>query len=670
MTEINNLGHLSSRRPTKLRVILKEIILENFMSYEYARIAMKPGLNLICGPNGSGKSSILLAISVALGQIYTERSRKLSDLIRWGKDIARVSLTFEKLEKEKSDSYEPTESFTLSRYLKSDGTYWYESDFRTISKNELLEILSEFGINANNMLIIMHQNMIEEFSVTTPQQKLLMVEDAVGFQFYREKIFDAQNKLTKLLSEEESVAQLLENATQTLAFWKGEYDKYLKRKQLLDRKKTLEIELAWSQAIRMERAALSLKEKLSKKEKALGVNASKIGEIKDSIEKSKQALFEIRSERRKLFSRLIETVRSETNTDTRAQVHMDLESKLDHLFKTVGSFTEKTHSQEFRAVMVEVDEIRSYLLNLLKNGGQSKEELTQTIRDLENQIAKKEDAEAATYKEYLDQSVGEAILHAKKETLGDEIMGLKRELREIEKEYEEVKGAAEKTGSRIDTSREPLSINEEIKVNYAYLASVGEVSEEAETMYNNYSTIYNDMKEKIDTLSENRKKTLQELETRKEIWKRVLEGLLEDVDPSYQEILSKLGASGKIRLVNMLDLEEAGVELLVGFKGATPKILDSYTQSGGERSVSTVAFLLALQRHVKSPFRAVDEFDVHMDPRNREFFSNVMVSTMGDEKNTQYIIITPQKIPPIKGRTHIIAVQSVGGRSEVKVVSQ
>ncbi|HJX22841.1 MAG TPA: AAA family ATPase, partial [Candidatus Bathyarchaeia archaeon] len=357
------------------------------MSYEYARIAMKPGLNLICGPNGSGKSSILLAISVALGQIYTERSRKLSDLIRWGKDIARVSLTFEKLEKEKSDSYEPTESFTLSRYLKSDGTYWYESDFRTISKNELLEILSEFGINANNMLIIMHQNMIEEFSVTTPQQKLLMVEDAVGFQFYREKIFDAQNKLTKLLSEEESVAQLLENATQTLAFWKGEYDKYLKRKQLLDRKKTLEIELAWSQAIRMERAALSLKEKLSKKEKALGVNASKIGEIKDSIEKSKQALFEIRSERRKLFSRLIETVRSETNTDTRAQVRMDLESKLDHLFKTVGSFSEKTHSQESQAVMVEVDEIRSYASILLKNEGQSKEELTQTVRDLENQIA-------------------------------------------------------------------------------------------------------------------------------------------------------------------------------------------------------------------------------------------------------------------------------------------
>ena len=56
------------------------------MSYEYARIPFKPGVNVICGPNGAGKSSILIGISVALGQSYTERSRKLSDLIRWGKD--------------------------------------------------------------------------------------------------------------------------------------------------------------------------------------------------------------------------------------------------------------------------------------------------------------------------------------------------------------------------------------------------------------------------------------------------------------------------------------------------------------------------------------------------------------------------------------------------------
>jgi DNA repair exonuclease SbcCD ATPase subunit len=65
------------------------------MSYAYARIPLNLGLNIICGPNGAGKSSILLAISVALGQAYTERGRKFSDMIRYGEDTARVTLTFD-----------------------------------------------------------------------------------------------------------------------------------------------------------------------------------------------------------------------------------------------------------------------------------------------------------------------------------------------------------------------------------------------------------------------------------------------------------------------------------------------------------------------------------------------------------------------------------------------
>src|ERR1700745_4286570 len=85
---------VSAERPVHLTTV-KEIILENFMSYEYARIPLRDGLNLLIGPNGAGKSSVLLAISVAFGQAYTTRSRKLSDLIRRGKDIARVSLIFE-----------------------------------------------------------------------------------------------------------------------------------------------------------------------------------------------------------------------------------------------------------------------------------------------------------------------------------------------------------------------------------------------------------------------------------------------------------------------------------------------------------------------------------------------------------------------------------------------
>jgi hypothetical protein len=100
---------------------IKEIILENFMSYEYARIPLNHGLNLIVGPNGAGKSSVLLAISVAFGQAYTERSRKLSDLIRRGKDIARVSLIFDNRPREgrRPIPYSKADTFMLSRYLRT-----------------------------------------------------------------------------------------------------------------------------------------------------------------------------------------------------------------------------------------------------------------------------------------------------------------------------------------------------------------------------------------------------------------------------------------------------------------------------------------------------------------------------------------------------------------------
>jgi len=96
---------------------VKEIILENFMSYEYARIPLRGGLNLIVGPNGAGKSSVLLAISVAFGQAYTERSRKLSDLIRRGKEIARVSLVFDNtpVNGRRPIPYSKSDTFMLSR---------------------------------------------------------------------------------------------------------------------------------------------------------------------------------------------------------------------------------------------------------------------------------------------------------------------------------------------------------------------------------------------------------------------------------------------------------------------------------------------------------------------------------------------------------------------------
>ena len=83
-----------------------------------------------------------------------------------------------------------------------------------------------------------------------------------------------------------------------------------------------------------------------------------------------------------------------------------------------------------------------------------------------------------------------------------------------------------------------------------------------------------------------------------------------------------------------------------------------------------MAFLLALQRHIKSPFRAVDEFDVHMDPRNREMISQMLLTEIAKDGESQYLAITPGQLPIVGEAVQVITVQNVGGRSEIKVMDE
>jgi chromosome segregation protein len=102
----------------------------------------------------------------------------------------------------------------------------------------------------------------------------------------------------------------------------------------------------------------------------------------------------------------------------------------------------------------------------------------------------------------------------------------------------------------------------------------------------------------------------------------------------------------------------------VGFKGNKPTPLDAFTQSGGERSIAMMAFLLALQQHITSPFRAIDEFDVHMDPKNRELVTQLIIASSKNLIQDQYLAITPGQIN-VTNECHVIVVQNIEGSSSV-----
>ncbi|MEM3819633.1 MAG: AAA family ATPase, partial [Nitrososphaerota archaeon] len=256
---VEALGEVTARR-----TYIREVILENFMSHEYSRIPLKPGINIVTGPNGAGKSSILLGIAVALGQTYTERSQKLSDLIRRGEEAARVSVVFDNNE---VDGWKPipwitSDQLVITRYIKKNGDYWHYVNNRFKTKAEVDHLLHQLGINPNNMLIIMHQNMIEQFAAKSNIEKLKMVEDAVGASHFRRRIIEAEEKLRNVQSEAQTLKRALEEARAAVEYWREEYEKLVKKKMMEEQKKKLETELAWSEVQEVEEDIKRLQEKV------------------------------------------------------------------------------------------------------------------------------------------------------------------------------------------------------------------------------------------------------------------------------------------------------------------------------------------------------------------------------------------------------------------------
>jgi len=638
-------------------VLIQELIVENFMSYQYARVPFKKGVNIIGGPNGAGKSSLLLAISVGLGQSSTERSRKLSDLIRWGQDQARVTLV---LNNAKQGNRRPEPRYNkdqifLTRILRRDGKYWFELENRAATKQDVERLLGKFGVDPDNMLIIMHQNMVEQFSVQSNVDKLRMVEDAVGLEPFRENVLNAKAKLTRTLSQEESVGKLLEQAEQTLNYWREQYEKYQEKKQLQLKRRFLDRELLWAEVKRRE-----------------GI----VRNLQLNYDKARQSMARIEDERQNLIADLKgqellrQSLLSELKVAYNQRIDLEREVAQNQSIQTlIKQLIGEAELVETLAVKDKFKLLRSQNLKTLLSAAEERiQKVTAQIQANQAQIDKLEASADKIHADALDKRVALALLDFKRERIQKEQDAVEKSLKEATDSLNAALAKAQESGERIAVIKSAGEIQEEIGLTEGHLAALSSVSEEIERQYESYSKLYVELKEKAQLVAENREKTLEEVKTRMAAWRSVIEDLIARVNLEYQRIMGQTLATGEVRLSNTQEIESAGLEIYVGFKGSKPVPLDAYTQSGGERTTATMAFLLALQQHVRSPFRAVDEYDVHMDPKNREMIAKVLLAMIKDAAS-QYVVITPSQITFADPDANVITVQNLEGQSIVREVT-
>ena len=636
-------------------MLIREVILENFMSHKYSRIPLGPGINVICGPNGAGKSSILLGISLALGQSHTERSRRLRDLIRWGEDFARITLI---LDNSPRDGRRPLprvkrDYVVLTRVLRADGRYWFEIDGAAAPREAVRRLLAKLGVRPENMLIIMHQGMVERFAALDPKERLILMEEAAGLRDFRARVLSARKKLAKALSEEKVVKELLENARQTLEYWREQYERYQMKKELLMRREFLERELAWARVAEREKEVSSLEEAVKAREDELSSVGAEMDGLKTRIDELTSRLGELREERKAKIREALEAGAK----SAKGRAFLSLIYKLG---ERASSAIAEVCSAELGLSISGLSGLRSALARFVEEAEVRAKRAIGRAEELDVEITSLMD-------KLMGNRVRLEVLSIRSEQLRAELMGLRRELRLRRARLNELRAKAEALGPRVPAPRAPEDVEDELRRVEGQIAALRDVGEEAELMYKRYSELYNELEERAEDVRANREKAMEEVRKRMEAWRSVVGRMIEDVDARFRAILARMQGDGSVELVGADDIEEAGVEIRVGFRKAKPVPLDAFVQSGGERSVATVAFLLALQHHVRSPFRAIDEYDVHLDPVNRQRLAEALVAAL-EGSESQYIIITPGALPFSGEDIRVITVQSVEGESVVKVL--
>ncbi|RWS26333.1 structural maintenance of chromosomes protein 5-like protein [Leptotrombidium deliense] len=135
-----------------------------------------------------------------------------------------------------------------------------------------------------------------------------------------------------------------------------------------------------------------------------------------------------------------------------------------------------------------------------------------------------------------------------------------------------------------------------------------------------------------------------EMESIKSIWIPPLESLINRIDDNFGRFMKRLGCAGDVILSRDKDddFESYGISIRVKFRdNETLKTLSSIHQSGGERSVSTMIYMIALQELTKVPFRCVDEINQGMDNRNERRVFDFIVETASNNCS-QYFLFSPK----------------------------
>ena len=369
---------------------IKKLHLHGFKSFaKPTDIIFDKGMNVVVGPNGSGKSNIADAICFVLGRLKVKsmRAARAAKLIYHGgktgkpAQSAKVSMVFDN-----SDGIfalpNPTSEVEISRIVKKNGTSTYKINGQTKTRQEILELLAQAGIDPEGFNIIL-QAEINGIIKMHPEEKREIIEEIAGISIYETRKERSLRELEKTENKLKEIKTILNERAaymRNLEKEKAQAERYEKLKRAIRRDKAT---LIFKKVKEKKRDDKEITKKIQEKKEHFSKTQDKINSIQKKIIDLDKQIQEIN-----------EHIEKKSGVEQEELYHKisELRSETAVLGVKLENYKEQLHVIDKRTEQLKIEEIRTG--QELKQLEQEKSR--QKVQELDTQDFKTEITRAAS----------------------------------------------------------------------------------------------------------------------------------------------------------------------------------------------------------------------------------------------------------------------------------
>lgn len=452
--------------------------------------------------------------------------------------------------------------------------------------------------------------------------------------------------------------------------------------------------------IRLNTAQMNLKAAREKKNDALSGSEG----LKNENAGIDRQLNDIEAEEDKLSEQMAVSEKTEKEADEAAAVLnqelLKLNDESAELRKKVNDFNMRNaqflQQQEYEQQNIdrtkgEAAQLREELSHINGNIAKDAEEIEQkmaAVQELQNTLDTSGDVKTEKQKE-LDEQIrvrdeaaqAQKKLFDERDGIAERKAALEKEKFRLETQKEKIEASAENLtkymwdeyeltmnacrefedndlGTLPDMKRNSLRLKGEIR-------ELGDVNVNAIEEYRELMERYTFMGGQRDDLiraEEDLNKIISDLDDamRKQFSEQMAE-ISKQFDIVFKEMFG--GGKGTLELVDSEDVLEAGIKIIAQPPGK--KLQNMMQLSGGEKALTAIALLFAIQNLKPSPFCLLDEIEAALDEANVDRFASYL-SKLTD--HTQFIVITHRRGTMVKAdRLYGITMQEKGVSTQVAV---